>query len=223
MSKTLVCPICGEPTSSYMGNYRRDRLCKQHATALKNGLIKVVEVGLDESDNKYQIIGIDFNQYQTENIVSLKCIICNQNSNGMHFCRDCYAKYKDRSVDIRITHCFESEILDDYGNLRYKCADGRKVRSRAEAMISDWLFNNNIRSVYEETIYYDGDKTLHPDFYLPDYKLYIEYNELTSKPYLKSKEFTQKIYNKIGLKVFIMTEKDLQDISACLKPLLGLH
>ena len=35
MTEKMVCPICGEPTSSYMGHYRKDRLCKKHATALK--------------------------------------------------------------------------------------------------------------------------------------------------------------------------------------------
>lgn len=93
-------------------------------------------------------------------------------------------------------------------------------------MISDWLYHNKIRSVYEEPVYYteNGEtKTVHPDFYLPDYNLYIEYNELTNKPYLKSKEYTQKIYAQIGVKVLIMNEKDLQDIAACLKPALGLH
>ncbi len=62
-----------------------------------------------------------------------------------------------------------------------------------------------------------------PDFYLPDYEMYLEYNELTNKPYLKSKEYVQKIYKSMSKKVFIMTEKDLIDIAACLKPLLGLH
>ena len=228
MDKFFVCPICGDISSSYMGKYRKDRLCKKHAIDLKNGIIEVAEIGLNEVDNVYRFVKIDKKQKETLNneIVhnnDLRCIICGQFSNGLHFCRECYAKYKDRSVDIRINHCSETEILDDYGNLKYKCADGRKVRSRAEAMISDWLFNNKIRSVYEETIYYDSSKTLHPDFYLPDYGLYIEYNELKNKPYLLSKEYGQKIYKKIGLKVFIMTEKDLQDISACLKPLLGLH
>lgn len=37
MSNKLVCPICGDVTSSYMGNYRKDRLCKKHATDLRNG------------------------------------------------------------------------------------------------------------------------------------------------------------------------------------------
>lgn len=156
----------------------------------------------------------------------LTCIVCGQPSNGKHFCRACYFKYKDRSVDLRITNCTKTEILDEYGNLQYKCADGRKVRSRAEMIISDFLFHNKVRAVYEETLYYteNGEtKTLHPDFYLPDYELYIEYNELTNKPYLKSKEYAQKIYDSMNKKVFVMTEKDLTDIAAYLKPKLGLH
>ncbi len=228
MDKKFICPLCGEPSSSYMGKYRRDRLCKKHATDLKNGIIEIVDIGFDEKDNTYRFVNFDnklknFVQNETDCEVELNCIICGQNTKGFHFCRDCYSKYKNRSVDIRVTNCLETEILDDYGNLKYKCADGRKVRSRAEAMISDWLFNNKIRSVYEDTIYYDSSKTLHPDFYLPDYNLYIEYNELKNKEYVKSKDYVKQIYKELGLKVFIMTEKDLQDISACLKPLLGLH
>ena len=156
----------------------------------------------------------------------LTCIICGQPSNGKHFCKACYFKYKDRSVDIRITNCTKTQMLDEYGNLLYKTDDGRKVRSRAEKIISDFLFNNKVRAVYEQTLYYteDGEtKTLHPDFYLPDYELYIEYNEITNKPYLKRKSYAQGIYDSMGKKVLIMTEQDLMDIAACLKPKLGLH
>lgn len=156
----------------------------------------------------------------------LMCLICGKPSDGKHFCKACYFKYKDRSVDLRIKNCVETEILDEYGNLQYKCDDGRKVRSRAEKIISDFLFNNKVRAVYEETIYYEENgetKTLHPDFFLPDYGLYIEYNELTNKPYLQSKAYTQKIYDDMGKKMLIMNEKDLADVPACLKPILKLH
>ena len=40
-NKNLICPICGEPTSVYMGNARKDRLCRKHATMLKNGEIVI--------------------------------------------------------------------------------------------------------------------------------------------------------------------------------------
>ena len=31
-NENLVCPICGEPTNVYMGNVRRDRLCRKHGS-----------------------------------------------------------------------------------------------------------------------------------------------------------------------------------------------
>ena len=118
--------------------------------------------------------------------------------------------------------------MDEYGNLTIECDDGRRVRSRAEALISNFFYNNKIRSVYEKTIYYtdpdtNEDKTLHPDFYLPDYDLYIEYNEIKKKSYLKSKEYTKKIYDLLGFKVIIMDDQDLNSISGCLKPKLKLN
>lgn len=197
--KVIKCPDCG--AWHYADTPCK---CKSEASENDNKLKKATDSGTDE----------------------LSCIICGQPSNGKHFCRMCYFKYKDRAVDLRITNCTKTEILDEYGNLQYKCADGRKVRSRAEMIISDFLFYNKVRSVYEETLYYteNGEtKTLHPDFYLPDYDLYIEYNELTNKPYLKSKAYAQRIYDSMNKKVFVMTEKDLTDIAACLKPKLGLH
>lgn len=165
-------------------------------------------------------------KYREDESNDLKCIICGKPSNGKHFCKSCYAIYKDRSVDIRITHCTDVEILDEYGSLKYKCDDGRKVRSRAEALISNFFFKEKIRTVYEKTIYYTEngeDKTLHPDFYLPDYDIYIEYNELTNKPYISMKEYAQKIYKSLNKNLIVINDKDLEDLAACLKPKLGLH
>jgi hypothetical protein len=162
-----------------------------------------------------------------KNDSELTCIICGQPSNGKHFCLNCYHKYKNRSVDIRITNCTTTTIMDEYGNLTIKCDDGRRVRSRAEALIYNWLFNKKIRAIYEETLFYEDDKgetkTLHPDFYLPDYELYIEYNELTNKPYLSKKEYAMKIYQSLGKRVIIMTDEELNDISSCLKPILKIN
>ncbi len=40
MNNNFTCPICGEPTSIYMGNARKDRLCRQHAKELKEEKIE---------------------------------------------------------------------------------------------------------------------------------------------------------------------------------------
>lgn len=232
-NENLICPICGQPTNVYMGHARKDRLCKLHGKMKNDKLIDVNDEGLFFEIATGEILnppkGAKLSKTAEEKKSSadeLTCIICGEPSNGKHFCLKCYHEYKDKSIDIRITNCREIKILDQYGNLTIECDDGRKVRSRAEALISNFFYNNKIRSVYEKTIYYkeDGEnKTLHPDFYLPDYDVYIEYNEIKKKSYLKSKAYTQKIYDQLGFKVIIMDDQDLNSIAGCLKPKLGIN
>ena len=40
-NKTLICPICDNPTRVYMGNARKDGLCGKHADMLKAGECEV--------------------------------------------------------------------------------------------------------------------------------------------------------------------------------------
>lgn len=228
------CPICGEPTNVYMGKTRKDGLCRKHAMQANKGEIiqcflcdewhnadKPCKCSTKKTAKKQNFEWVD--EFTND---ELTCIICGNISNGKHFCYDCYTKYKDKSIDIRITNCKETKVLDQYGNLTIECDDGRKVRSRAEALISNFFYNNKIRSVYEKTVYYEENgesKTLHPDFYLPDYELYIEYNEIKKKSYLKSKEYTKSIYEKLGFKVIIMDDQDLNSIAGFLKPILKIN
>ena len=70
-------------------------------------------------------------------------------------------------------------VIDEYGNRDVKTANGMYVRSQQEKIIYDELYNRGIRVEYEHTIFYkdenDETKPLHPDFFLPDYKLFIEH------------------------------------------------
>ena len=219
-----ICPICGNPTALVYGKYpRKDSLCKECAKRLLNKEIEQCPDCGKWKDTTEQCI---CKKKTNKTEIELTCIICGEPSNGKHFCLSCYHEYKSKSIDIRITNCREIQILDQYGNLTIECDDGRKVRSRAEALISNFFYNNKIRSVYEKTIYYKEngeDKQLHPDFYLPDYDVYIEYNEIKKKSYLKNKAYTKKIYDKLGFKVIIMDEQDLCSIAGCLKPKLGIN
>ncbi len=216
MSEKPVCPICGEPSYLVYGKYpRKDKLCSKHAKDLYDGkLLLCDKCGqwhyADKPCKCDETLAATPKEIKTVS----HCLICGAESNGYHFCKNCYAKYKDHSVDIRIKNCSEVEILDEYGNKTFKCMNNVIVRSRAEVTISDWLFAHNILVVYEPDFFYkeNGEtKILHPDFYLPGFDVYIEYCELTNKPYLKKKEYTQKIYADNNAKVIIMDDNDIED------------
>ena len=223
MAKT--CAICGKPSGMYP-------LCKDCFKLRDEG--KIIQCSdcktwhyINKPCNCTKEIETKKEAEITSSSDELTCIICGNPSNGKHFCYNCYQKYKNRKVDIRITNCTETEIIDAYGNLQYKCDDGRKVRSKSEKIISDFLFKYKIRAVYEKEVYYYTNDTdpiiLKPDFYLPDYDLYIEHNGLDNKAYKTSKSKTEKMYEELKCKVVVTTEADLSDIEAKLKPILKLN
>lgn len=221
MGKT--CVICGKPSGMYP-------LCREHLQMKADGkVIKCEDCGM------WHIVGSPCgckasNKTSTmDNFISteLGCLLCGEPANGFHFCRACYAKYKDRSVDIRITNCNSTQILDEFGSKTKKAKDGRYVRSLSEKIIIDYFFDNYIRVVYEKTIPYTNEKgeekELHPDFYLMDYDLYIEFNGLTNKAYLTMKDYANKIYKEKGLKVEILESDDINDIEKTMEKLLSKY
>lgn len=221
MAEKSICPICGEPTRVYMGNARKDRLCGKHADMLKAGELVL------GTDGKYTVKSVPKAEPKAEAAAAasdLTCIICGEPSNGKHFCLKCYHEYKDHSVDIRITNCRETQIIDRYGNKTIKTKDGRFVRSLSEKIILDYFFDHCTRVVYEKTIPYTNEKgesaELHPDFYLFDYDLYIEYNGLTNKTYLRKKDYANKIYQAKGYQVEILDANDIGDIEGTLDKVL---
>jgi hypothetical protein len=57
--------------------------------------------------------------------------------------------------------------------------NGEEVKSKGEKIIADYLFRSNIRYEYEKPAFTRGwifrDKISNPDFYLPEYDVFVEY------------------------------------------------
>lgn len=219
MAKT--CAICGKPSGMYP-------LCNACFKLRDIGeIVKCEECGtwhkVDEPCNCEDVI----EDFEDEEEVTGQCLLCDNDAGPYLFCKSCYHKYKDRSIDIRITNCRDIQIIDEYGNKTRKTKDGRKVRSLSEKIIIDYFFDHFVRVVYEKTIPYINEKgedaELHPDFYLPDYDLYIEFNGLTTKSYLRKKDYVNKIYQEKGYKVEILESQDLDDVEAAIEKILSKH
>lgn len=226
MGKT--CAVCGKPSGIYP-------LCPACFKLRDEGKIQKCEK-CEKWHRINEPCDCVVEEQPTTKITGLKCLTCdNEATPGFHFCIACYKKYKDREIDMHIKNCSEFAITDEYGNKRILAKDGRRVRSRAEKIISDFFFDNHIRVVYEKDIPYTEngeDKVLHPDFFLPDYGeiengrqkgMIIEYNELETKDYLRRKEYAMNVYKEKGFEVVILSSKDIDDDLLSLKKRFGLY
>lgn len=96
MDKELTCPICGEPTSSYMGHARKDGLCRKHAKDLKEE-----KIFSDENKRLWfdietgEILNKDFKYKTLPQNGFDKCILCGEHSNGYAYCKKCFKKYSN--------------------------------------------------------------------------------------------------------------------------------
>lgn len=114
METKNICPICGEPTRTYMGNARKDKLCGKHADMLKSGLIKVNDDGLFVDTKNNRILNIN-NQSSEEKVT--KCIVCGAETTKGFLCRDCYYEMKDY-MDSFDKNKPSFEFRDYYYNLK---------------------------------------------------------------------------------------------------------
>lgn len=93
----------------------------------------------------------------------------------------------------------------------YRTQDGHMVRSRAEAMIDDYLYQNRIVHAYERRLPIEEDALC--DFYLPEQKVYIEFWGMESDPkYAARQRAKQAIYEKYGFHLVELADADVQSL-----------
>jgi len=170
---------------------------------------------------------IRFHEFkQSETGSASKCIACGKpTSSGFFFCKECYAKYKNKKLLVEIRNCVEINILDDSYEGVYKCDDGHVVKSKSELIIDNYLFERGIPHAYEKAFPIDANPAhdLYPDFYIPSFNgvddIYLEhwgFNENNVK-YWKSKKYKIDKYIAQGITLICTNEKDMSDPKTALK------
>lgn len=95
---------------------------------------------------------------------------------------------------------------------------GELVRSHAEKRIADYFASNGIRYVYERGAQTDAlifKRTFaHPDFFLPDYDVYVEYWGLlgASKHYERNMKWKMAQYHRNNIKFISLYPKNLDNL-----------
>ncbi len=147
-----------------------------------------------------------------------KCIICGKPSSGYLFCKSCFFKYRNKSLLLKVTGCRDVEILDESYEGLYVCRDGHVVKSKSERDIDNYFFENKIAHAYEKALVIDGE-TFHPDFFLPEKRIYIEhwgYDESNAE-YTRMKQYKLAKYKEAAITLVCTHEKtDAKDMEAAL-------
>lgn len=99
---------------------------------------------------------------------------------------------------------------------KHRTIDGHYVRSKAEMLIDNWLYQYGLVHAYERKLPIDED--VYCDFYIPSgngrpQAVYIEFWGLENDPkYTLRKNKKIEIYRKEGLSLIELTDADLQNI-----------
>ena len=135
----------------------------------------------------------------------------------------------DRSILIQEEQLGSDEILD-YRRvypMTYRCKDGHYVRSKAERIIDDSLFEAQILHVYEKRVVNeDNEEEYYPDFYLPfegktfgkEKGIYIEFFGLEdNEKYMKTELKKLAYYKSKGYDVIEVRDKNISCIDEYLE------
>jgi hypothetical protein len=95
---------------------------------------------------------------------------------------------------------------------KYRTQDGHRVRSRAEAMIDDYLYRNGIAHAYERRL--PGiDEDVLSDFYILKGNVYIEFWGMEeNEQYAARKKKKLEIYAREGFSLIEMNDKDIESL-----------
>jgi hypothetical protein len=88
--------------------------------------------------------------------------------------------------------------------------DGHFVRSKAETIIDNWIYEAKIVHAYERKV--PVEEELYCDFWIPTGKVYIEYWGLEDQDYLRRREKKLSIYSKHDLNLIQLTDRDVSNI-----------
>ena len=155
-----------------------------------------------------------------------------------HWCSRCRRivseEEEKRSVDRYgkpyCFHCFEEKTHEDArfevdveAAKRLRTTDEVAVQSRGEKRIGDWLSAQGIAYRYDERVMVAGGDRIRPDFYLPEFDLYIEYWGMDTPEYVASRQRKQILYQRERKKLISLSFRDFDRLEEVLAEKLSRH
>lgn len=101
-------------------------------------------------------------------------------------------------------------------NKTIRAKDGTLVQSEGERLIAEWLSTSNIRYRYDERIKIIQGYSVRPDFYLPEFDVYIEYWGMDTIDYKIGMLMKQKLYQQEGKRLISLYPEDKHELDVVL-------
>ncbi|WAM28549.1 hypothetical protein [Myxococcus sp. NMCA1] len=93
----------------------------------------------------------------------------------------------------------------------HRAQDGHRVRSKAEALIDNWLYQASIVHAYERRL--PIEEEVYSDFWIPAGKVYIEYWGMEANPkYAERKRVKLELYKKNGFSLIELTDDEIRNL-----------
>lgn len=152
-----------------------------------------------------------------------KCIKCNSIANA-----DEYARSMKAFQRVYCDKCFDEVFLKrrNYDtevelNKTIETRNGTLVQSDGERIISGYLHYHDISFRYDERIRIIEGYAIRPDFYLPEYDVYIEYWGMDTLDYKIGMMKKQKLYQMEGKKLISLYFRDKTRLTEILQEKLS--
>jgi len=181
----------------------------------------------------------DYNRRDAEKALSvISEAVRLKEQQAVHKCSRCsidvmsdeYAKSMKAFQRIYCSKCFDEVYLKRRNfdtevelNKTIEVKSGTLVQSDGERIIADFLHEHGIYFRYDERIRLIEGFAIRPDFYLPEFDVYIEYWGMDTIDYKIGMLKKQKLYQQEGKKLISLYPKDKSDLSAILKDKLSKY
>ncbi|MBM3861205.1 MAG: HEAT repeat domain-containing protein [Verrucomicrobia bacterium] len=136
---------------------------------------------------------------------------------------DEYARSEQMFQRVFCDRCFDEVFLARRNfetqveiNKTIEARDGTVVQSEGERRIADWLTAHGIAYRYDAKFRIIAEFQIRPDFYLPEFDMYIEYWGLDTPQYKMSMYKKQMLYQQEGKRLISVHPKDLTVLNGLL-------
>lgn len=217
-----LCKDCYNETTEYYDNFIYK--CKdidEFSINVLNGKVYSENEKLDYLVAMWHLVN-DYSDDELMNILFKNNIIL-QNASAL---KD-IIKEKDNKIELLNEAIKELSKEDKISGSRYKnrkipCEDGHIVKSNGEFRIDQFLYKNGIVHAYEKTITLKDGSQIHPDFYIPEIDVYIEYHGVKGSAwYNKMNKYKDNIYKLEQMIVIVISYKQEEQIEKILPKLLN--